>query len=346
LTDTTLTFVNDAYCEFFGKSRDELLGTSFLPLSAQSHYDRILARIVELQEGAKPGVSEVPTRNQSGEMRWIEWVDYGITDERGRVIAIQAVGRDVTRAKQAEQERLYAQSLEVELATERELRQFKDRFISLVSHEFRTPLSIIRSSTQILMRYIDKLSPDRIAEKLMGVEEQVMRMFTLMDDVLLISKGSAKKIAFQPELMDVGDFSERLIESIRLSDQGRHQFSLTTQGLNGAIAMDRRLLEHILINLLSNAAKYSREGSPVMMRVEQCEKCLRFSVTDEGIGIPEEDADKLFEAFHRAGNVGTVAGTGLGLAIVKQSVEAHGGTIDFKSEIGKGTTFIVTVPVP
>lgn len=346
LTDTTLTFVNDAYCQFFGKGREELLGTSFLPLSAESHYERIVSRIAELHEGAKPGVSEVPTLNQSGEIRWIEWVDFGITDERGKVIAIQAVGRDITRAKQAEQERVYAQSLEVELAKERELREFKDRFISLVSHEFRTPLSIIRSSTQILMRYIDKLSPDRIAEKLMGVEEQVTRMFTLMDDVLLISKGSAKKIAFQPELMDVGEFSERLIESIRLSDQGRHHFSLTTQGLNGIVPLDRRLLEHILINLLSNAAKYSSEGSPVSLTVEQCEKCLRFSVTDEGIGIPEEDADKLFEAFHRAGNVGTVAGTGLGLAIVRQSVEVHGGSIDFKSEIGKGTTFMVTIPLP
>jgi PAS domain S-box-containing protein len=346
LPDTTLTFVNDAYCEFFGKTRDELLGTSFLPLSAESHYDRILARLDELVNGAKQGVSEVPTKKSNGEVCWIEWVDHGIRDERGNVVAVQAVGRDITRAKKAEQERLYAQSLEAELATERELREFRERFISLVSHEFRTPLSIIRSSTQILMRYIDKLSPDRIAEKLMSVEEQVTRMFALMDDVLLISKGSAKKIAFQPERMNVADFSERLIESMRLSDQGRHHFSLTTQGLNGDVPLDRRLLEHILINLLSNAAKYSKEGAGVTLGVQQSEKGLCFTVKDEGIGIPQADADRLFQAFHRAGNVGNIAGTGLGLTIVKQSVEAHGGTVTYTSEVGKGTTFVVTIPLP
>ena len=279
-------------------------------------------------------------------MRWIEWVDYGITDERGRVIAIQAVGRDVTRAKQAEQERLYVQSLEAELSKERELREFKERFISLVSHEFRTPLSIIRTSTQILMRYIDKLSPERIKEKLMGVEEQVVRMFTLMDDVLLISKGSAKKIQFQPEPMDVVEFCERLVENMRLSDQGRHAFLLTTHNVVEKVNLDRRLLEHILINLLSNAAKYSEDGLPVSLEVECVTNCLVFKVTDQGIGIPKEDHDKLFEAFHRAGNAGSIAGTGLGLAIVKQSVDAHGGSIHFTSEVGRGTTFVITVPLP
>ncbi len=345
LPDTTLTFVNDAYCQFFGKTRDDLLGASFLPLSAASHYERIMSRIDDLMRGAKPGVSEVPTVNSDGAARWIEWVDHGITDERGNVIAIQAVGRDITRAKKAEEERMYVQSLEVELAKERELREFKDRFVSLVSHEFRTPLSIIRTSTEILSRYIDKLSPERIKEKLASVEEQVMRMFSLMDDVLLISKGSAKKIAFQPEPLNILEFCERIIENMRMSDQGRHTFALATQGLNGNLPLDRRLLEHILINLLSNAAKYSSEGMPISLDVDKNEQCLSFRVSDHGIGIPLADSERLFEAFHRASNVGDISGTGLGLTIVRQSVEAHGGTIAFETEVGKGTTFVVTIPL-
>jgi PAS domain S-box-containing protein len=346
LPDTTLTFVNDAYCQFFGKTREELLGASFLPHTTELHHLRIHTRIADLIAGSKPGVSEVPTINVNGEVRWIEWVDYGIKDEHGNVIAIQAVGRDITRGKQLEEERLYTQSLEAELSKERELREYKDRFISLVSHEFRTPLAIIRTSTEILTRYTDKFSPEKIREKLSSVEEQVTRMFTLMDGVLLVSKGSAKKLVFQPEAIQMHEFLERLIENMRLSDQDKHPFVLEASDIDGEFQMDRRLLEHVLINLLTNAAKYSDAGRPVILAAERANKCLTFKISDQGIGIPETDRELLFEPFHRAGNVGSIEGTGLGLSIVKQSVEAHGGNIRFETEMGKGTTFIVTIPLP
>lgn len=251
---------------------------------------------------------------------------------------------DLTERKQLANQRLYVKALEVKLEKDRELLNLKERFISTVSHEFRTPLAVILSSVGILRRYHANLSAEKAAEKLEHIASQVRRMVQLLEDVLTISKGNAERIEFRPELIDVEDLCTTIAETIRQTDNHQHPILVSIPTEIKTIHADRRLLEHILINLLTNATKYSPIGSHVHLRVSRRPNGIAFIVQDKGIGIPVEDQARLFEPFHRASNVGGLEGTGLGLAIVKQSVEEHGGTITFESIEGKGTTFTVLIP--
>jgi PAS domain S-box-containing protein len=252
---------------------------------------------------------------------------------------------DLTERKQLANQRLYVKALEVKLEKDRELLNLKERFISTVSHEFRTPLAVILSSVGILRRYHANLSAEKAAEKLEHIATQVRRMVQLLEDVLTISKGNAERIEFRPEPIDVQDICTSIAETIRQADNHQHPILVSVPAEIKTIRADRRLLEHILINLLTNATKYSPVGSHVRLRVSRRPTGIAFIVQDKGIGIPVQDQAHLFEPFHRAGNVSGLEGTGLGLAIVKQSVEEHGGTITFESIEGKGTTFTVLIPV-
>jgi len=252
---------------------------------------------------------------------------------------------DLTQRKQLEEGRIYAKTLEVKLEKERELIEMKERFISIVSHEFRTPLAVILSSVGILRRYYDILTPDEAAVKLDGISTQVRRMVQLLEDVLTISRGNAEHIQFRPELLSLSEFCTDIAETIRQADSDRHPIIVLGVEQVPSLYGDRRLLEHILLNLLTNAIKYSPEGTPVTLKVTRITNAITFMIRDYGIGIPAEDQIHLFEPFHRAQNVNAVEGTGLGLAIVKQSVEEHGGSITFESVVDKGSSFTVTLPL-
>ncbi len=235
------------------------------------------------------------------------------------------------------------------LEKEKELSELKSRFLSIASHEFRTPLAVILSSAHMLERYQNRLSEDNQQKHLHRIQSSVRQMTDLVDGVLQVEKGRAGRMQFDPAPLDLERFCRDLIEEFRLGAGARHQISLDLAGaqpLAGRLAvMDIGLLHHILRNLLSNAIKYSPEGSPVTLTLSARGGQVRFAVRDRGIGIPTQDQARLFEFFHRAGNVGTVAGTGLGLYIVKQAVDRHGGTIQFTSQEGDGTEFTVALPL-
>src|SRR5690606_6494012 len=142
--DTVLTFVNDAYCKFFQKSRDELLGRSFLILNPQEQHERSHRRITAVLRNPGPEIAIYNVVMPDGDIRWIQWVDHGVVDEHGQVVEIQAVGHDITELKRLEEQRVRTAALEAELTAEREANELKNRFISTISHEFRNPLSVIK----------------------------------------------------------------------------------------------------------------------------------------------------------------------------------------------------------
>ncbi|MCA9904330.1 MAG: PAS domain-containing sensor histidine kinase [Anaerolineae bacterium] len=464
-----LTFVNDAYCQFFRKSREALIGQSFLPMMDSDQHDDIELRRRECLADPKPRVAEVRVTFPDNQVRWVQWVDFGITDDTGKVVIIQAVGREVTQlkqteadlrakehhyrvlfessplpswlydsetycildvnqaastqygysreefmqmdirdliapdsiadmealavqpnlsiageitaqhikkdgtdfeveiychqisldhrraklmfardltmSKQLENERIYASSLETALAKDREILALKESFLSVVSHELRTPLAVILSWVNILSRYHDKLTPQMQAEKLSLIRSQVKRMTRLLEDVLAVSRGHADRIEFQPTQTDILATCAEIAEYVRVADQYQHPVNVDSNLPPGTSALlDQRLIEHILINLLGNATKYSKIGKPVTLRIRHQGEYLMFTIHDSGIGIPQEAQERLFEPFFRAGNVDKIDGTGLGLVIVKQSVEKHGGTINYKSRVGRGTTFTICLP--
>jgi PAS domain S-box-containing protein len=338
-SDGTLTFVNDAYCRYFSKPYSELIGHNFLSLIPREDQASI-AQSFSLSQDQSIVSYEHRVLLPSGETRWQQWTDRAVMfDEEGNAIEFQGVGRDITELKQAEAEIRRA------LERERELSELRSSFISLVSHEFRTPLTTIQSSNQMLERYDDRLSQEKKQNHHQRIQSAVKRMIQLLEDVLTIGKAEAGKLQFQPSPIDLAGFCRNIVESIQMAVESKHAIAFMMHGECTNAYMDQKLLEHIVTNLLSNAIKYSPEGGTIQFELTCTCSSAILRIQDQGMGIPSKDIEKLFDSFGRASNVGNIPGTGLGLAIVKRCVDVHKGQISVESEVGVGTTFIVTLPL-
>lgn len=249
------------------------------------------------------------------------------------------VAIEITERKRAE--------IETQKALEKvkELSDLKSRFIFMVSHEFRTPLTSIFSASELLEHYGNKWSAEKKLNYLKQIQESVQRMNGLLEDVLIIGAGEVGKLKIQPTELKIVDFCQQLIEEIQLSKSNHHviHFKYVTQLQN--IMIDGKLLRHILSNLLSNAIKYSPAENPINFDLFGDNEAIIFQITDCGIGVPLEEQKHLFDLFHRASNVGTIGGTGIGLSIVKKSVDALDGSISFQSDIHTGSKFTVSIPI-
>jgi signal transduction histidine kinase len=254
-----------------------------------------------------------------------------------------AVNRDDSMGKALEEERIHSKVLENDLKKEQDLSAFKDRILSTVSHEFRTPLAVIQSSVDILRKFGNRLSPEQTDERLQKISRQINRLVHLMNDVVELGRGNPQK-PNPSEAIALRDFCAELAEEYRLLHPN-HVIQLHMGEVPPIFKVERRILEHILMNLLSNAIKYSPEGSDVTLSAYEEGANLVFRVDDAGIGIPAEEQAHIFDSFYRAQNVGTIQGTGIGLAIVKQNVNRLDGTIEFSSQHGKGSSFIVKLPL-
>ncbi len=231
------------------------------------------------------------------------------------------------------------------LAAEREVGELKSRFVALVSHEFRTPLGITMSAVELLRGYMDRLPEAERKELLDDIHQATLRMAAMMEQVLLLGKVEEGKVNFNAEPIDLQQFGEKIADEMRSATNAKCPLEFSVENdLRGA-AGDENLIRHLLSNLLSNAVKYSPAGKPVEFRIRREGVNAVVTVRDHGIGIPPADQQRLFEAFHRAGNVGTTPGTGLGLLIVKRCAELHGGSVRFESRENEGTTFTVRLPL-
>lgn len=227
------------------------------------------------------------------------------------------------------------------LSAERELGELKSRFVSMVSHEFRTPLGIIMSSAEILQSYQDRLPTQQRNEHLNDIFHSTRRMGDLIEEVLLLSRVEAGRLGCKPEAMDLGELCRKLSDETLSATQQRCPIILKENGSFKNARADEALLRHIFSNLLSNAVKYSAPGTPVEFSVDRQSTDVLFLIRDRGIGVPESDAKLLFQPFHRARNVGETPGSGLGLVIVQRCVDLHGGTIKVESTEGVGTSVTV-----
>jgi signal transduction histidine kinase len=250
---------------------------------------------------------------------------------------MQAVVLDLTERKRAEVE------LQNALAKERELSELKSDFVSLVSHEFRTPLEVIMSSVDNLDRYHDRLPAEKREQLLRTINRSVRRMALMMEEVLVLGRVESGKMAFKPTDFDLRLLCNRIRDEIQSATGQRCPINLQTDGVPEIARGDENVLRHILSNLLSNAVKYSDANQPVTLSVGRENGAAVFCVTDRGCGIPAADQARLFQAFHRGMNVRHIPGTGLGLLIVKRCVDLHGGDIQFESVEGRGTTFTVRI---
>jgi PAS domain S-box-containing protein len=246
--------------------------------------------------------------------------------------------RDITERKQMEDD------LRRTLADERELNELKTRFVSMVSHDFRTPLTIIRSSADILQRYQAQLDEERKSKQFEKIYGQIERMTALLNDVIAVNQADAGKTPFHPVKLKLDPFCREIVEETQALPTISHTLVYTYTGDGSDVMVDEKLLHQAISNLLSNAIKYSPEGRSIYFDVLDEDDAAVMRIRDSGIGIPEADFAHLFESFHRAGNVGEVEGSGLGLAIVKRAIDAHSGSVTVESQVGVGTTFTITLP--
>lgn len=264
--------------------------------------------------------------------------------DHGKAIVVTL--RDVSDRLQIEEERLQKEELRRALQKEKEIGELRNRFMSIVSHEFRTPLAVILTSSELLERYGDRLSPERKATGHQTIKKQVEHLSQMMDDISVIIRAESGKLQFNPTPIDMKQVCKELLEEMHLTVGMAHHLVFESDGDFDHMPIDYTLLNHILKNLLTNAIKYSPEGGEVRLRLgRRGTHTILLEVSDNGIGIPADDQTHLFEPYFRASNVGNISGTGLGLRIVKDAVELHGGTIRIESEVGKGTTFTIYLPI-
>lgn len=244
-----------------------------------------------------------------------------------------------------EKEKEFERMLQHSLEKEKELSELKSRFISTTSHEFRTPLTTVRVSAEMIQRYRKRWTEDKLDVFLDKIKNSVDYLTKLLDDVLTISRSESGKIVLNKEEIDLHEFCLDVIEEAKISATEAHKliFNFTLKKIH--YRLDPKLMKFILLNLLSNAIKYSPKGGKIELTIKQLRGKMVISVKDKGIGIPTDDLKHLFEPFHRAKNTTDISGTGLGLSIVKRAVDLHNGIITVKSELNAGTTFTVKIPL-
>jgi signal transduction histidine kinase len=236
------------------------------------------------------------------------------------------------------------QDLKHELAERQSQIELKSRLVSIVAHEFRNPLNTVLFSTELLQRYGDQVSDEKRDTYFQRINHAVQRMNQLLDDVLMIGATESGKISFQPLPIDLLRFCQDVVQEFQPYNQDVVEFSYETS-VEPLVIVDEKLIRHIITNLISNAIKYSPQGTLVEFHITLDPRNAVFQIRDQGIGIPPADQEKLFTAFHRGSNARRIPGTGLGLSIVKQCVDLHQGSITVESELGHGSTFTVTVPL-
>jgi len=250
----------------------------------------------------------------------------------------QSLKDSLNELQQAKEE--VSQSLE----KEKELSQLKSRFVSMASHEFRTPLSSIQLSAVLIEKYSQQFTNANIEKHIAKIKNSVNNLTSILNDFLSLEKLEAGKVepVFIP--FDVVQFSEEITEEMQLIAKQNQNIIYQHTGTFSMVKLDQSLLKNCIINLVSNAIKYSGENTFIEFNTELTENALIVTVKDNGIGIPEEDQKHLFEAFFRAHNTGNIPGTGLGLNIVTRYARLMNGQIKFQSNVNEGTSFSLTFP--
>ncbi len=336
--DGTIDQVNPAFVETFGATSDEAYRQPLATLVIPDHAPLLGQAFETVVRTQRPERLEVTARCEARLAFDADIVLSPVVGPGKALFGVVCSLRDITQRKQMEAH------LRQMLEREMEMNELKSRFVSMAAHDLRNPLAVIQSAVGMLHDYYDRLSEEQKQSKFDSIQASIKVMVEMLDDILTLGKAESGKFRFEPAPLDVVAFCQDMVAEIRQAAGTARPIVFSSRGDCGTAYMDAKLLRHIVGNLLSNALKYSPEDSTVSFAIDCGSDQITFRVQDNGIGIPEADQRRLFEAFHRASNAGHIPGTGLGLAIVKQTVELHGGAVAFESQEGVGTTFTVTLP--
>ncbi|ASU31946.1 sensor histidine kinase [Mucilaginibacter xinganensis] len=365
--------INPAGCNLFGYQPEEVIGENIsilMPAPYKAEHDGYLDRYQRTGEahiigtgreviGLKKNGDKFPFRLAVSEVQY-----------SGRKIYTGFI-HDLSRQKEAEEQlKEYAAHLEeqveertqsltetvhalqqakeevsLSLEKEKELGQLKSRFVSMASHEFRTPLSAIQLSASLIDKYSQPFENDHIGKHVVKIKNAVGNLTTILNDFLSLEKLEAGKVEPSFTSFDLVKFSEEITEEMQMMAKQNQNIIYQHTGIQSIINLDQNLLKNIIINLVANAIKYSGENTFIEFNTEIGDNICILTVKDDGIGIPENDQKHLFEAFFRAHNIGNIPGTGLGLNIVARYTMLMNGKINFKSNVNQGTLFTLSFPI-
>lgn len=300
-------------------------------LAYDKYYDNNISRFIcvpAISGDTVYGVIAIGNPDRQFELDDLEIVE--------RMASLYAIA--VHRVKAEEETRLA-------LRKEHELGEMKTRFIATVSHEYRTPLTAILLSTELLNDYGERLSPDEKSKHYGRIRDSVTLMNGLLEDIISFNKFELGKVQVKYQYINIEQFCRATASSVEYMFKGKCPVEFKLIGENALVFTDEKMINQIVTNLLSNALKYSHEGQPVVFKADVTGQGIEFIIIDKGIGIPKEEQSKVLEPFYRAENVGTIPGTGLGMSIVRNSLQLLGGSISFTSARNVGSEFRVQIPV-
>ncbi len=332
-----LCYANPAAALLTGYTQEELLVNFDIHKLIQS---RKLRQVQKADGATLSEYQEMQIVMKNGTSRWLACtvgkLD-GLVDFSGKPVEL-LTAIDITDYKYAESE--------VRLALEQAKRvsELRQRFVSMLCHQFRTPLNVVSFSADLLRRNSHQWTEEKNHSYLDLIQAATKQIAQLLDEILLFSKAEAAKLKYEPRLLNLEQFCRDIVAQMQLVSNDPQSIKFINQGNSITANADPKLLQHILMNLLSNSLKYSPGGGDVTLEISCHNQQVVFEVKDQGIGIPVVDRDQLFEPFYRGSNVDSIPGSGLGLSIVQTLVELHGGEIRVESEVGVGTQFTVILP--
>ncbi len=334
--DLNYVFVEGMELFKYGVTSEKLVGTSYVARLPEEIKPFITGKLTDVFETKANTSFEVSFRDRSYIMNVV-----ALHDNDGNVDQILLVERDATQQKQNEEE------IRKTLQKEIQLNELKSRFVSMASHEFRTPLGAILSSTSLIEEYLTKKDAtiDFVREKtdkhIKRIKSSIGNLISILNDFLSLEKLEQGKVEIKDSIFNMPDFTKELIEEIQPTLKKGQKIIYIEKGDIKEVFLDQNTLRNIMLNLISNAIKYSPENSAIEVLTVSNKEGLEILVTDHGMGIPEDDQQHLFERFFRAKNATNVQGTGLGLNIVKRYIDLMGGEISFTTKENQGTTFTV-----
>jgi PAS domain S-box-containing protein len=347
-----IRYISPAAAEVFGYTPEELLGHNRVELVHPDDYKAMAAHIAAIH--ARPGVYEpivYRVRHRDGTWRWLEGTATNLLDEP----AIQGIvvnARDVTARKQAEEERdaLLRREQTARAAAE-QTAQLREEFLTIASHELKTPLTTIKGSAELLVRYLQRAETAQDTARLNRLttmlHQQIEHMTVLVDDLLDLSRLQRGQLLLRPGPLDFAAVVRQVVERFRIANErdAAARLVLAAPAALPGVADESRL-DQIITNLVSNALKYSPEGGEVSVALRAADTQVELAVSDRGMGIELEDKALLFQPYARGPQAGAVAsGIGVGLYITARIVERHGGSIAVMSVPGAGSTFTVRLPL-
>lgn len=334
-----ITYVNPGLLKMGGYKAEQILGNSIFDYSNQTGTNRLKGEIFPILMNGEKWTGEVELKNSRGEFFPAEMTCSLVTDDNGFPEHLLATFYDITKRKKDEEEVRNA------LMREKELSDLKSRFVSMVSHEFRTPLAAILSSSELLELYWEKWDPEKRDSLLKKINRSVKDLTDMLNDITAINYADSGRIQLNIETIGIFQYIEEIIEEVKSSYPERPAVHFEKGKNELMFATDKKLLRQVIMNLLSNAVKYTPADKNVYIYLWKNGSKVIFKVKDEGIGIPEEDFPNLFEPFVRSKNTGKIKGTGLGLSILKRALEMLNGEIRFTSSLNAGSEFIVSIPL-